>query len=361
MARRVRRLSRIAAAAATLAGLGAASLAPRSTPGPVAFSARDLGPVFDHADPAVLGLDGAFSTPVSPGRSLWVFGDTLIGSLDASGDRVVRRMPSSTAAVVDDADWRSGFAHARFVGGAAPRALLAPTPPKERLWPLDWVRSGGRLWLYYVAITLTGHGALDFEVLGSGLARRAATRVPRFVPGPLLWTGGAPAFGASALAVGGWIYVYAPGPITRLARVRPARIAERDAYRYWAGRGRWTASWRSAAALPSAGPEASVRFDSYLGRFVMADLGLAKVVRLRFASHPWGPWSRPTPVCSCQPEGDPEALCYGAKQHAELDRDGGRTVFLTYNTNTEPALLDRRPDLYWPHLVRIRFTSPARR
>ena len=41
-------------------------------------SARDLGPQFVDNSDRVVGMDGAFSIPLGD-RTLWFFGDTLIG------------------------------------------------------------------------------------------------------------------------------------------------------------------------------------------------------------------------------------------------------------------------------------------
>ena len=42
-------------------------------------SARDLGRLFVENPHRMVGQDGAFSIPLSPGVTLWFFGDTLIG------------------------------------------------------------------------------------------------------------------------------------------------------------------------------------------------------------------------------------------------------------------------------------------
>src|SRR5438552_11054175 len=42
-------------------------------------SARDLGPMFVNNPHRMIGQDGAFSIPLESGRTLWFFGDTLIG------------------------------------------------------------------------------------------------------------------------------------------------------------------------------------------------------------------------------------------------------------------------------------------
>jgi hypothetical protein len=99
-----------------------------------------------------------------------------------------------------------------------------------------------------------------------------------------------------------------------------------------------------------------VRPNAYLGGFVMTYVPpFGKHVAMRFAPAPEGPWGEAREVLACSPA-DPEAMFYGAKQHAQHDAEGGRRIMVTYNTNAPPKALDDRPDLYWPHLVRVTFT-----
>lgn len=327
--------------------LGAAS-APR-------FQAEDQGMVFRGAHPRVYGLDGAFSVAIAPGRSLWSFGDTLLGSAKANGDRDIAEMPFNTAAIVDDGDLLQGATKARFIGAPAP-VLSGPADHSERVWPLDMVKVGGRLWHYQVAIRAFGTGPLDFKVTGTAVSSAPVSDKPAFTDTRPLWPGEAPSFGASVLRHGEHLYLYAGGASTHLARVAPDRIADPKAYTYFAGGSSWRQDWREAAALPGSGPEVSVRFNRYLGQFVMIYVPpFGKTVEARFAPAPEGPWSAPSTIASCQPANDPVAMFYGAKQHAQLDVDGGRQIFLTYNTNAPSDRLADRPDLYWPRLVRVTF------
>jgi hypothetical protein len=128
------------------------------------------------------------------------------------------------------------------------------------------------------------------------------------------------------------------------------------AYTYWAGGGHWVADWHLAAALPGSGPEVSVRWNAYLKAYVMIYVPpFGRTIEARFAPAPEGPWSEPRKLADCQPASDSVAMFYGAKQHAELDVEGGRRIFVTYNTNVAPELITSRSDLYWPRLVRVTF------
>src|SRR5690348_15263821 len=48
-------------------------------------SSRDLGVLFADNSHRMVGQDGAFSIPLEPGRTLWFFGDTLIGRRPPAG------------------------------------------------------------------------------------------------------------------------------------------------------------------------------------------------------------------------------------------------------------------------------------
>lgn len=326
---------------------------------PPAIQAEDLGILFRGAHPRVHGLDGAYSLSVAPGRSLWSFGDTLLGSVEANGDRQIADMPFNTAAIAEDRDVLQGASHARFLGEPGP-VLPGAAEKAHRVWPLDLLRVGDRLFHYHVTIAPFGTGPLDFKVAGTGIASAKAGEAPQFTQSRGLWPGAAPSFGASAMVHANWVYVYSGGADTHLARVAPDRIDQPEGYTYYAGAGRWSATWKEARALPGSGPELSVRWNPYLKSFVMFYVPpFGKHIEARFAPSPEGPWSAPKRVAACQPENDAVAMFYGAKQHAELDVDGGRQVFLSYNTNTPPKRLEDRPDLYWPRLVRVTFGADA--
>ncbi|MDB5096489.1 MAG: hypothetical protein JWM80_910 [Cyanobacteria bacterium RYN_339] len=305
------------------------------------IEAVDLGPLFRGGDNRVLGMDGAFSVPVAPGSSLWVFGDTLLGSWKPDGGRLITGMPSCTAAVVEDRDWVTGFAHARLV----PSQMLRETglAKGHRRWPLDLLAVGRDRWLFYVEIAVHGTGLMDFSVAGTGAAKLDHGV---FKPWKMLWGKDAPTYGSSVMVHDGYTYLYASGATTYLARAKTGSFD----FSYWDGRG-FSAK---AAGLPASGPEASVRWNPYLKAFVMVYVPMmGHEVVMRTAPDPWGPWSEPQKLLGCLPA---DANVYGGKQHVELDQDRGRRIVITYNTNGSKAQLADRPDVYWPRAARVTFT-----
>lgn len=359
----MRRATALVIAAFALAG--PAMAAPPAFRPPTAIEAVDLGPIFRGAQASLLGMDGAYSVPFGPEGAVWFFGDTLVGRWDDSGRRKIERMPANSSAMVVNSDWVTGFGKASFMSatGMGGDARIAPgevltvkgRPAGRRLWPLDVAYVNEKLWLWFVEIQATGTGPLDFKVTGVGAARWVHEPRWLFEAKDVVWGEGAPLYGSSVLTHGGKVYLYAGGTPTRLARVAPDKVTDRAAHEYWTGTG-WSKDPAASYALPGSGPELSVRANPYVGGFVMVYTPpFGKTVNMRFAPSPEGPWSEAREIARCQPVDD-VAMFYGAKQHAELDTEGGRRLVITYNTNAPVEKLDERPDLYWPHALRVTLT-----
>lgn len=350
--------------AAVLLSPAAMAAAPPAYQAPTAVEALEMGPLFRGAHPGLLGMDGAYSVPFGPEGAVWFFGDTLVGRWDDQGRRKIEKMPANSAAMVTNANWVTGFGKASFMSAqgmgrpdVVPDEVLKVSgrPAGRRLWPLDVAYVGEKLWLWFVEIQATGGGALDFRVTGVGAAKWVNQPRWLFEAKDVVWGPDAPLYGSSVTVHAGKVYLFAGGDPTRLARVAPDKVADRAAHEYWTGTG-WSKDPAAAGALPGSGPELSVRWSPYLRGFVMTYVPpFGKTVNMRFAPAPEGPWSEPREVATCQPA-DPGAMFYGAKQHAELDTQGGRQVVITYNTNVAPDKIAERPDLYWPRLLRVTFT-----
>jgi hypothetical protein len=101
----------------------------------------------------------------------------------------------------------------------------------------------------------------------------------------------------------------------KLMMVQDSNILQKGAYRYFggydgAGQPVWSAN-ESQAATVAGGPagELSVRFNTYLNRFVMTYLDQRKAALvMRESPQPWGPWSAPVPIAT-EP---PYSQLYGA-------------------------------------------------
>ncbi len=211
-----------------------------------------------------------------------------------------------------------------------------------RLWPAHGLASGGRVYLFYLGIEFTNPSSdWGFRNLGAGLAALdpatgEAVRVRRHGDW-CLWRahGDDFHFGVQVLREGDLAYVYSSlrhgyHSEAGVARVPVERIGEPAAYAFLAADGSWTPRHAEAASLGPASNDYSVSWNAHLGRYLMTFVDpYAKVLNLRTAPHPWGPWGAPQPVAALPHRPGSELIFLGF-EHPRFAADGGRTVFVTY-------------------------------
>jgi Domain of unknown function (DUF4185) len=340
-------------------------------PAPVEVPPRQSLAFFDNQS-FVVGMDGAYSIPLSDGRSLWLFGDTFLGAINDT-TRTIAGGVSNAGAFVSPSSASRRFADATFIGGGqAAQVIPDPTLAGDvRVWPCDGIEIDGKVWLYYVVAAATPGKSGGFQVLGEGVAAGGGVP-PVFAPSPLLWTPPAPGFCTSVVAAGDWLYVFGVSPASDgsvRADVFLARaplhgpLDSPSSYSYRTASADWSADPAKASPVTDGGAEMSVRYNAFLGGYVAFYLPpFGSTIEMRTAKDPWGPWSAPAAVGQCElPAGSSQAFCAGAKQHVELDRDGGRNVVLTYNTNFYQdsfAMLKTHPTMYWPVLLDVSLPEP---
>ncbi|MFV8750722.1 DUF4185 domain-containing protein [Nannocystaceae bacterium ST9] len=321
-------------------------------------AARDLGPSAET--PQVKGRDGGYSG-LAFGRSVWLFGDTVLHAADSRGSSWRHDSWSWTA----DLDAHDGLAD--FVepidewGGAAE---FFPYTPDE--WAFNEAHAphdpecedpcGARVMLWPAALvddpererTLVFHqkfggepGAWNFWPIGASVAIWT-----EFEAGPirpmidesaaeptLLWTDPEPLFGAAAVIDRGWLYAFACegewDKHCQLARVDPERVLERDQWRYWDGRD-YGHSLADAEPVFDGHTILSVHFNAHLDRWLaIYSEPLGTAVMLRTAEALEGPWSREVVAFEAEASHD-GAAPYSALGHPELAREGGRIEYVSY-------------------------------
>jgi hypothetical protein len=324
---------------------------------------------FDRASGWV-GGDGASSTPLGGGRTLWLFGDTFVGRVEG-GRRVQAQLIANSLAVQPGGQPGPGSLEFFYRNDAAglPLAAFAPPDGGAWFWPLHAVRTPAGLFLFLLQVERTDPASVfGFRVHSTMLARIAEPDAPpaawrpelRPIPG----TDGRRLVGTSVLTVGGVCYVYgtvedAPGRRRAIvARVASERIWDFAQWRFFAGQGWEPDSGRAAPVCDGVAAELSVSWQPGIGRYVMVHSAAwpSPEMVVRYAAAPEGPWSAPEVFFSC-PEAawDPRVFCYAAKGHPEVDPSpGGLTV--TYVANaTELALVESDARLYRPRFLRITF------
>lgn len=317
-------------------------------------SARDLGPLFYPNSVKMLGQDAAYSIPVQPGEALWVFGDTLIGTLDETGRRLMEQMPCNTGLICRDRDGANGLQKYDYLldETGVPRQLI-PLEPDEapevyRVWGMHGCHLDGKIYWYYIRIRIDPEGIwpYKFATAGSGLAvadypelnfKRLSHQGTT-----LWWEDQAPCYGVAVLPTLDFVYIY--GTLYRdqrhdcyLIRVRPEAIENPAAYEYLSDPApHWTTDSAAAISIMEDMPtEMSVSYNAYLGCYLAVhSLKTRGKIVGRTASTPWGPWSEPVVLWTSKvPLRNPLVydgpMVYAGKEHRELARENGKIIYLT--------------------------------
>lgn len=334
----------------------AASEAPRAT------AATDADQLFRPANSTFRGADAAYSVPLGEGRTLWLFGDTFVGS--ARGSRSGSTMVRNTVGVQFGSDLTTGtltLFHGPQNQEGKPTAWRG-VPGERWLWPGPGVNLGDVLLLTFHELAPTSEG-LGFRSVGSHafLVRdfegTPDTWVLQALEVPALpektWMG----LGAMWLE-GETLYAWVPREPEHdlfLVKWRRERAASGELAR---------ASWRTASgwsedvgeAVPvvrEVQTELSVHRNEASGMYWMISVdgfGGTNVV-LRTAPAPEGPWSSAR-VLWRPPESEREdVLVYSAKAHPHL---GQAPLWVTYCTNhLDFWTLAGDMSLYFPRFVAV--------
>jgi hypothetical protein len=337
---------------------GLALLAACAGPGSFGATATELGVVVQSAK--IEGRDGAPSG-LAWGHSVFTFGDTVMNVNDEEGTN----WHNNSYAISDahSAQLDLGF-YERLDSAGAPRYFVAPTADEDAfnvahrgspcstmpcgarwaVWPGPpvWDAEGNRALIFYQLI-YAEPGNFNFHGMGASVAvwsDFAGDPVrPELSPGAdhptLLFSQSEPAWGAAAALIDdGMLYAFSCSsgsslsPSCYLARVAPASVLDRAAWRFWDGTG-WSDSMDARRSLFEGAPGLTVARSAHLGSFAAIYAApLTNDVLIRTASAISGPWSAPKLLFTARrhPVG-----AYDANWHVEYD-DGS----LLYVTFTRP-------------------------
>ncbi len=337
---------------------------------PLLGSVRDLGIQFMDNPLGITGQDAATSVVLPSGDAFWIFGDTIEGPFDSIRYHDLSNSLSNTAAIVPkQQDVTRGIRQFNYLAtNAGTRArqfveyLPDEDPAKHRLWAVHGVCVGDDIYVYYHKITM--HANVDvfeeFEANGMGIARaRIGEYKFRRLHAPdgstMFWKGGGPGYGVFVEAKeDGYLYLWGSfWTGMYLARTRPETIEDLTSYEYLVDgptvdrqhvEPTWSDKYNPQAALFDSVPnEMSAAYNAYLGKYVAVHTLLRdnKIV-MRTAPRITGPWSEPH-LLYRPPRTSSDDIFNAGKEHPELQRHGGKVIYITYVTSTE----------YAPHLIEV--------
>jgi len=313
-------------------------------------------------NPVVASRDGGASA-LWRGRSVWVFGDSILSEAGSAASTWRNNTATSTADL-DASDGLHPFeeALAERDGGVPPEFL--PMTADEVAFEAEhggpdcgddcagialWAGSpvvdptSDRLLVFYLKL-IQRPGEFNLTVLGSSVAIWNDLR--EFAERPLVRDGSEPTllFGAdepevaaAALVDGGQLFAFfcantgELGKRCLLGRVDPSMAQERNAWQFWSRQERWTADWRDAKGLFDGSGIMSVHYNAFVDRWLAVySRPLSDEIVLRTSSELTGPWSDETVVHEALDFTDDGHTSYSALAHPEFARDGGRFEYLTY-------------------------------
>jgi hypothetical protein len=319
-----------------------------------------------------IGGDGVCSVILGPRRVLWLFDDTLWGSVQG-GRRVNTVMVNNTIAVQQGGQ----AAPLRFIAGRGPdgkpAAVLTPVDGKGWFWTQSAMRVSTRLFLFLAQIERgQTPGPFGFKHIGQWLAlvenpeeepgtwRIKQHRLPfaQFAPGRER------SWGSAVLADRGAVDIYgydAHGKGIGKRQLTVARVAAKKLADFGAWRFRTATGWsaKPADAAPLAGGLATefsvIRLPGgkeYVA--VYTENGLGDRIVGRFARAPDGPWSEAVLLYRCPAmQQDKGVFSYAAKAHPWAAT--GRELLVSYCVNAwDFAWLFRDERVCRPKFVRIK-------
>ena len=321
---------------------------------------RQFGEYADTAG-AWTGADSAYSVPLPDGRTVWLYSDTFLGTVDPDGSRPADSPFIHNSIIVDD-----GGELATLTGGTpdAPLSLVAPAGADESqrwYWFGDGTVEGDRLRVLLLEFEKTGSGVFDFRYLRTAIA---SFRLPGLEPETVTELPAPPEdlpvhWAAVVFEDREHTYVYGvedrqSEKFAHVARVGRGRLTT-EPWQYFTGSGWSTEQAASARILAGVSNEFSVQRHCGDHLLITGDAReplSADIVAYRSRSLTGG-FGEPVRLYTT-PETGGDHFTYNAKAHPQLAR--GRTVVISYNVNSfvsDDLYADAR--LYRPRYLDVTF------
>lgn len=326
-----------------------------------------------------LGSDVIHSVPIGGKKTFWIFGDTLLGTLENGARRVTHFINNSIA--IQDTTTTPPLGMT-FHWGPDNTSFFPHQPgtPGTYYWPTAAIYLDGEIFIFCYSVSPAIGG---FSLDGTTMIRVSNPDDP-----PSRWSWKAQDFGfggadkrtihAAVYVEGDTVYFLGNEPaawgktVTILARMTKAKLLAgglADQLEFWSrayGGPAWCPS--SGAFQPlfsSSVSETEIQFVPALGRyFTTLYNGFSPTISLVTSTSLTGPWSESIPVYDV-PEHEQVAfpiLSYAARLHPDLATDP-RELILSYATNAlgsiDPLSTPEGLIIYQPRFVRVRLGEPA--
>lgn len=351
---------------------------------PVDFLGSEVHPVYEEMllpqPTGWLGSDVAHSIPLSATRNLWLFADTLIGTITNAARDGGAAFVNSSVGIQDRTIAPPGNVTFHWGPGNTSFFPHQPGTQGDFYWPTQGILLNGELFVFCYNVKLTGGPGFGFTTPSTTLIR-----IPNPQDSPENWIQNAADLGigddhrgfhSAVFLKEPYVYLmgFDDGPNHNaferrsvLARILAADLiagATSEAFEFLVEGPSgpvWGNHPDNLASLFQPGvTETNIQFDAQSGLYLCTTYRVfSSEILLTVAPDPAGPWSEP--VCVYEiPEFDlgiPNVIAYAARPHPELSTRPGEMV-VTYATNIfgsiAPLFTPEGLAIYYPRFARIR-------
>jgi len=299
------------------------------------------------------GGDGTLSIGLPDGRTLWLFGDTFLGSVRPDGSRPLDSPLIRNCLVVQDGE-RLVTRH----GGTTqdPVAFLVAEDPDTWYWPGDGTVWGNRVWIFFHRFRQVTPGMWGWAWDGTVMA---TLRLPDLVierVTPVVDDHGV-AYGAALLEMDSWVYIFGTEQRGAIKYLHVARASHNDlegSWDYWTGQGWSTDTGASRAILKGVSSQFGVVcLGQRIGLVTMDERQpFSDRMVVYLAETPTGSWQGPIEIYRA-PEADTAVVAYNPFVHPQFGSRNGHLISYNINHVHDPDRLYDNAGLYRPRFIRV--------
>ncbi len=332
--------------------------------------------IFLRKERGFAGADADRSIALDTHRSLWVFGDTLIGDRNQGPPL---EMPRNTVGILSHQDGKEkGFEFFWRTKNGRPYDFFPPVRPGEWLWPGTAAFINNQLYFFLNRFQTDSKRLIEsfrFQPTGFHVCRVAnahdhpmkweihTVEMPP-LPRSVYWA-------AACLADrDGYLYLWGharglrtPGTLVARCPLSGFKDNRAENWEYW-GREGSQVTWkqntkRLQPIIPDSATEMSLHYLEKQ-KIYLTVYGPSKTnfIGIRIARSIMGPWSRYQRIYT-PPElsWNPHYFCYAPKAHPELT-PGQDQILITYITDADSLReLYTDPRIYFPRFISLRLSN----
>jgi len=327
----------------------------------ISAPASDFNRLFERRGDGWTGGDGTVSILLPDGRTVWLFGDTLLGTVSADDKRPADTPFIRNSMVVQNGTRMETLLH---FAREEPTAFFAPSSTDQWFWPGHGTVDGNQLKIFLHRFEQTEPKLWAWRWVGTDLASVSLTSLALNGIEPAPSENGI-IYGVCLLQADEHIYIYGTADQNH---PREAHLARAPAGRI---RGPWTyfsgTSWSdkptaSRSILAGVSTQYSViHAGRHFYLFTMdGRTAFSNIIVVYRADQPHGPWQGPLTVYQA-PETNSQVAAYNPFAHPQFSKDN--RVLLSYNLNhvSDPNALYQDASVYRPRFIRVDISEVDRR